>query len=399
VSVAPLPKDGSANDGQSPLPAIGNALDCPTYFTRCATRGGLFSHRVSHLRASNAAGERGRGRAAGRSPPTRPTNSGEEGAAGSAAAATSSGASSAPAVADARTGTPAEPVAHGLGSADISRGVNDEGHSGILDGVTGGGTASNVASLCVGAHVAAGDKEPGGHMTAGGDETSDLAAVDGAVNVAVVEGSGNDESRASTQTSPLTLGGESPCNGSAAGAAIDSDKNIDKAVLMRSQSFMAVLRHAVGEPDSRHGRKRSHVKHGGSATCTDPEYMYTTVSTAMRAINDDEADWDRSSSLSTRRKGWRPSQFDSFRLRAVERFALECGGGGLSLEGIEKLWDLLDTWDGTKPGMPRDDGHEDSLRDSFKSVNAFKDDIHDDVDDAVLGAGWLKCPLVVDGLK
>jgi len=83
----------------------------------------------------------------------------------------------------------------------------------------------------------------------------------------------------------------------------------------------------------------------------------------------------------------------------VQRFALDCGGGGLSLEGIEKLWDLLDTWDGTKPGMPIDDGHRNSVRDSFNSLNAFKDGIHDDVDDAVLGAGWLKCPLLVDGLK
>jgi len=141
------------------------------------------------------------------------------------------------------------------------------------------------------------------------------------------------------------------------------------------------------------------VTSGGAVACTDPEYTYTTVATAVRAIYEDQRDWEHSSPLATRRKGWRPGRFDSFRLRAVERFALECGGAGLSLEGIEKLWDLLDTWDGTKPGMPMDDGHNKSLRDSFNSVNAFKDAIRDDVDDAVLGTGWLKCPLVVDGLK
>lgn len=81
----------------------------------------------------------------------------------------------------------------------------------------------------------------------------------------------------------------------------------------------------------------------------------------------------------------------------MQRFALESGGGGLSLEGIEKLWDLLDIEDGARPGMPVDEGHDDTLRDKFRSVNAFKDAVRDDVDDAALGAGWLKCPLRVDG--
>jgi len=44
-----------------------------------------------------------------------------------------------------------------------------------------------------------------------------------------------------------------------------------------------------------------------------------------------------------------------------------------------------------------DDGHNETLRDAFNSVNAFKDAIRDDVDDGVLGAGWRKCRLVVDG--
>jgi len=60
---------------------------------------------------------------------------------------------------------------------------------------------------------------------------------------------------------------------------------------------------------------------------------------------------------------------------------------------------LLDTWDGLLPGMAIDGGHNDSIRDTFKSFNAMKDAICDDVDDAVLGAVWLKCDLSVDGMN
>lgn len=123
------------------------------------------------------------------------------------------------------------------------------------------------------------------------------------------------------------------------------------------------------------------------------------MSIAVRAFYEEMEDWRHTSLLATRRKGWRPGRFDSFRLRAVDRLALECGGGGLSLDMIEKLWELLDTWDGTRSGMSIDGGHGDSIRDTFNSVNAMKDAIRDDVDDAVLGAGWLKCTLRVDGMQ
>eukprot|EP00170_Pyropia_yezoensis_P006818 contig_27790_g6840 len=114
---------------------------------------------------------------------------------------------------------------------------------------------------------------------------------------------------------------------------------------------------------------------------------------------EDVKDWQRTTSLVTRRKRCRPGQFESYRLRAVERFALECGGAGLSLEWQERLYDLLDTWDGTKPGMPQDDGHNQTLREAFPTSNSFKNAIKDDVDDAVLEQGWCKCTMDVDGLS
>jgi len=185
--------------------------------------------------------------------------------------------------------------------------------------------------------------------------------------------------------------------GAAARSALDPSKDIEDAVRIHMRELLDWARQRVlpedGSARATKRRKRT------SAAPAENEYTYTTVSTAVRALYEDMEDWQHSVPLSTRRKGWRPGQFDSFRLREVERFALECGGGGLSLQGIEKLWRLLDTWDGTRPGMPIDGGHNDSIRDTFKSVNAMKDAIRDDVDDAVLGAGWLKCDLSVDGMK
>jgi len=179
-------------------------------------------------------------------------------------------------------------------------------------------------------------------------------------------------------------------------SALNPADDVSRAVLLDMEALMAVSRHEVEAVEAGQARKRRRL---GSGAAPQPEYTYTTVTTAVRALYEDERDWERAQPLTTRRKGWRTGRFDSFRLRAVERFALECDGGGLSLQGLEKLWDLLDTWDGTKPGMPIDDGHKDTLRDSFNSVNAFKDAIHDDVDAGVLDAGWKKCPLVVDGHK
>jgi len=94
--------------------------------------------------------------------------------------------------------------------------------------------------------------------------------------------------------------------------------------------------------------------------------------------------------LMTKRKNCLPVLFNSYRLRMVERFALECGGGGLSLIDQEKLFNLLDVWDRTIPGMPVDAGHYLGIRDAVHSINGFKDALKDDIDDAVESEGWLK---------
>lgn len=57
------------------------------------------------------------------------------------------------------------------------------------------------------------------------------------------------------------------------------------------------------------------------------------------------------------------------------------------------LYELIDIWDGTQPGMPIDEGHHKMLREVFKTPYAMQAAIRDDLDDAIDRAGWNKCVL------
>jgi len=135
----------------------------------------------------------------------------------------------------------------------------------------------------------------------------------------------------------------------------------------------------------------------GSAQANNAGYEYATVAAEVRQHFEDLHDWESRLPLVTRRKNCRPGLFSSCRLRLVERFALECGGGGLSLANQEKLFNLLDAWDRTKPDMPVDGGHYLGIRDAVPSINAFKNAIKDYLDDAIEDEGWLKANIAVDG--
>jgi len=62
----------------------------------------------------------------------------------------------------------------------------------------------------------------------------------------------------------------------------------------------------------------------------------------------------------------------------------------LSLKEQERLFNFLDVWDRTQPGMPTNDGHNKTLRDAFYNVNEVLDAIADDLDAAVNDEGWRK---------
>jgi len=400
MSVPPLPPDGSHGEDNPLIPAARSALDCPTCFTRCATRSGLMWHRLGHLQASNRAGERGRGRAAGRPPPLTPAGAYKTATSGGPAAETRYSSSGAK-----KGDTDGQAVLDGA----VAVGPSSAGSAaGAAEAAVAGGGAnaarspeggSPSAAVCPAGAIGGGPVGPAAGIS-GREQARTLdaaaAAADNTAGPATNGGCSAEESPAAgVDSAGISVdAGHPAAPGAAARAALDP-KHIEEGVKRHIESLLAVSRHAVAGTDAGRGRKRRRLDGGGASEAV--EYTETTVSTAVQALYEEEEDWKHSTPLVDRRKGWRPGRFNSSRLCAVQRFSLESGGGGLSLEGIEKVWDLLDTWDRTKPGMPIDGGHDDTIRDSFNSVRDFKNAVRDDVDDAALGAGWLKCPLLVDG--
>lgn len=84
--------------------------------------------------------------------------------------------------------------------------------------------------------------------------------------------------------------------------------------------------------------KRRRTTRAGGAVATDLR-RFATLSTQVRSIYERMKDWTHASPLVARRKMCRRGQFNTLRLRALERLLLllECGGAGLSLEWQERL--------------------------------------------------------------
>lgn len=131
------------------------------------------------------------------------------------------------------------------------------------------------------------------------------------------------------------------------------------------------------------------------AVASGPERRSATLSAKLRAGKEDLKDCQRLEPIVTPRKHSRPGTFNSYLLRALQRFALTCRDGAvLTGAELDHLYDLLDVWERTKPRMPVDAGHNQRLRDVFKSPHAFGNAIRDDVDAAVLATGWRKVTLI-----
>lgn len=140
-------------------------------------------------------------------------------------------------------------------------------------------------------------------------------------------------------------------------------------------------------------RKRRRGTGGAANVPEEPNFSYVTLQTKVRAMFEELGDWQRSAPLAVMRKRARDGKFNTVHLRALQRFILTVGRGGLSLADQEKLFDFLDVWDGTQPGQVEDQGHVQKLRETFPRVGAFKAALRDDVDAAVRLKGWRKCRL------
>ena len=137
---------------------------------------------------------------------------------------------------------------------------------------------------------------------------------------------------------------------------------------------------------------------GGAAADAVPEYLYSSVGVHVRALYESLGDARRAEPLVQPRKRAKTGQFNTVRLRALQRFVLQVGGAGLSERDQEVMYEFLDVWDRTKAGMAEDAGHHATLKYTFPSVTVFKNALRDDLDAAALEAGWKKVKLVEGGV-
>lgn len=223
------------------------------------------------------------------------------------------------------------------------------------------------------------------------DATSDasdvVAAAGGVAFMHNVDGTADDSFAAGPSTS--------------SGASCGDPANVDARVHATTDAEVwADLADANNAPLP-HGQRSTEdeaVRAGDAEVAA--EAGYATIAAEVRAYYESRNDWPQSTSLLSLEKARRASRFNSFRLRELERFTLEsCGGSGLTLEDQARLYRLLDIWDGTMPGMPVDDGHEQRLRDAFPTCNSFKVAIRSEIDNAVTDAGWRKVVLVEGGME
>lgn len=160
-------------------------------------------------------------------------------------------------------------------------------------------------------------------------------------------------------------------------AADDDDHEI--AALLSFTAQDAVLR-------SR-GRKR---RRAPEPHCATPEVTHLSVATQVLAVYEGYGDAARSVPLVKRRKHSKAGSFNTRKLRAMQSFAFQTGGCGLTIRDTRHLWDLFQEWESDSPPQ---DGHPKKLRDFFKTPHAFHQALSDDIDAAVHEEGWFSCRL------
>jgi len=154
---------------------------------------------------------------------------------------------------------------------------------------------------------------------------------------------------------------------------------------------------ADDQPPSHRGKRRKTSETGDVPLPTG--FNYTNHSAHIRGFFEDKEDWQRSEAMVEKRKRAAPGRFDSYKLQEIERFALQTSRGGLSQRELDALYDLISVIEGTKEGMPHDEGQDVPVTHTFQSAEAFKKAVSDDLDDAVLQAGWRSCAMEEGGVK
>jgi len=135
-------------------------------------------------------------------------------------------------------------------------------------------------------------------------------------------------------------------------------------------------------------------------------HNFSSVATEAQAEYERIGDDKRAEPAVHARPKCNPGQFKTPALKMLQTFVHECNGSGLTTAFQTRLYDLLAAWDGSdgsrkpdasggKPGA----SVANRIKDVFPSATAFRNAVRDDLDDAILSAGWKKCTLMQGGVS
>jgi len=180
------------------------------------------------------------------------------------------------------------------------------------------------------------------------------------------------------------------------GSVSDCDAN-DEALLLQLADEAAVrasqhdggVSHAAAKPPL--GGHDVEVlgsdAHARSSVCTEAQAEYERIGDAKRCQPAVEA-----------RPHCKPGLFNTPALRLMQEFIHEANGSGLSTTFQTKFYEMMAKWDGSADDK-RPTGRANKIKDHFPSANAFRNAVRDDLDEAVLSAGWKRCAMVQGGVR
>jgi len=131
------------------------------------------------------------------------------------------------------------------------------------------------------------------------------------------------------------------------------------------------------------------------------QYSYLSINTAIRAHYEQLQDFQRASKMQRpynrkRSKRDKSGQFNTPRLRALEKYLLSANGPGMSEKGMDNFFKFMQRWEkAPKKGKHR----RKRIDEYFKSCNALKTAVDADLDKAMEDAGWLQTEFVEGGVQ
>jgi len=175
------------------------------------------------------------------------------------------------------------------------------------------------------------------------------------------------------------------------------DTNADALLLQLAD--LAAEKASQTDPDAPSGAAKPPPSGRAAKEPGGVAHVFSSVSTEARAEYERIGDIKRCSPAVEARPHCKPGKFNTPALRLVQEFVHDANGSGLSTAFQTKLYNLIAAWDGSAADGMQPPAVPNKIKNHFSSANAFRNAVRDDLDDAVLSAGWRKCTMLQGGVR